>query len=123
MSSLVNLFQQGGWMMFVLLFVGVVIFIAQIVQLVLAKKVDFVPLLWAGLVCTLLLGLLGSLLGIVEAFQAVASASPDMKQTLLAAGISFSLATTTFSVLIALPQAFFTGIVASRVRSVRMSAG
>ena len=110
-------------MMFVLLFVGFVIFIAQIAQLVLAKKVDFVPLLWAGLVCTLLLGLLGSLMGIVEAFQAVASASPEMKQTMLAAGISFSLATTTFSVLIALPQAFFTGIVASRVRSVRMSAG
>lgn len=106
-------------MMFVLLLWGLFIFVAQIVQLVLVKKVDFTPLLWSGLFCTVLLGILGSMTGLSTAFQAVASAAPEAKQMLLASGQAVSIFTTTFSVLIAIPQAILTGVAATAVRMVR----
>jgi biopolymer transport protein ExbB/TolQ len=119
MTSPVTMFQHGGPIMFVLLLWALLVFVAQLAQFVLAKKVDFTPLLWSGLFCTVLLGMLGSMMGMSEAFGAVASASPEMKQVMLASGATVAMTSTMFSLLIAIPQAILTGIAATAVRMVR----
>jgi biopolymer transport protein ExbB/TolQ len=52
---------------------------------------------------TTLLGLLGTIQGIILAFDAVAYADPSQKQTLLAAGISVAMYTTAMGLAAAIP--------------------
>jgi biopolymer transport protein ExbB/TolQ len=50
-----------------------------------------------------LTGLLGTIQGLVQAFDAVADAPPELKQARLAAGIAVALHTTFFGLLVAVP--------------------
>ncbi|MFH1673941.1 MAG: MotA/TolQ/ExbB proton channel family protein [Pseudomonadota bacterium] len=50
-----------------------------------------------------LLGLLGTILGLIQAFQAVAHADATQKATMLAGGISMALNTTAFGLIVAIP--------------------
>lgn len=50
-----------------------------------------------------LLGLLGTIHGLVQSFSAVASAEPSQKAALLAGGISVALYTTAFGLIVAIP--------------------
>lgn len=106
-------------MIYVILLACIAHLLALLAQVVLAKKFDLVPLLWAGVLCTLLLGFLGSIMGIMQAFEAVVHASPEMKQTMMASGFSIAMYTTAAAVLAAIPQTLLTGIVASIVRNAR----
>jgi biopolymer transport protein ExbB/TolQ len=53
-------------------------------------------------VCTLL-GLLGTIAGLIQAFTAVGAADPSQRSSLLAAGISTALNATAFGLVIAIP--------------------
>ena len=57
-----------------------------------------------------LLGLLGTILGIIMAFDAVANVEPAMKQKVLTKGISVALYTTAFGLLVAIPSLLFYAI-------------
>ncbi len=50
-----------------------------------------------------LLGLLGTIIGLIEAFTAVAVADPSQKAVLLAKGISMAMNTTAFGLVVAIP--------------------
>lgn len=50
-----------------------------------------------------LLGLLGTIFGMIEAFEAVATVSADQRATALAKGISIAINTTGFGLLVAIP--------------------
>jgi len=50
-----------------------------------------------------MVGLLGTVMGLIVSFQAVAQADPSQKQTLLAAGISMAMHATALGLLIAIP--------------------
>jgi len=50
-----------------------------------------------------LLGLLGTIQGLIQAFQAVGSADPTQKASILAGGISIALYTTAFGLVVAIP--------------------
>lgn len=50
-----------------------------------------------------LLGLLGTIVGLIHAFQAVAGADPAQKAALLARGISMAMNTTAYGLLVAIP--------------------
>ncbi len=50
-----------------------------------------------------LLGLLGTIMGLIEAFEAVATAPPDQKSQLLTAAISVSMNTTGMGLIVAIP--------------------
>ncbi|MFQ5597576.1 MAG: MotA/TolQ/ExbB proton channel family protein [Nitrospiria bacterium] len=50
-----------------------------------------------------LLGLLGTIIGLIEAFTAVAVADPSQKAALLAKGISMAMNTTAFGLVVAIP--------------------
>ncbi len=50
-----------------------------------------------------LLGLLGTIVGLIQAFDAVATAPPDMKTMLLTKSISVAMNTTAFGLIVAIP--------------------
>jgi biopolymer transport protein ExbB/TolQ len=61
-----------------------------------------------------LMGLLGTIHGLILSFQAVASADPAMKQQLLAQGISVSMYTTALGLAVAIPAMVFFSFLTSR---------
>ncbi len=50
-----------------------------------------------------LLGLLGTIIGLIEAFTALKSATPDTRQELLSQGIALAMNTTAFGLIVAIP--------------------
>jgi len=50
-----------------------------------------------------LLGLLGTIIGLIEAFRALEDAEPENRQRLLAEGISLAMNTTAFGLIVAIP--------------------
>jgi biopolymer transport protein ExbB len=61
-----------------------------------------------------LLGLLGTIQGLILAFDAVARASAEMKQTLLAQGISVAMFTTAWGLMVAIPTMILQSIIQGR---------
>lgn len=61
-----------------------------------------------------LLGLLGTIHGLILSFQAVAAADPAMKQQLLAHGISVSMYTTALGLAVAIPAMVFFSFLTAR---------
>jgi biopolymer transport protein ExbB len=61
-----------------------------------------------------LLGLLGTIWGLIDAFNAVATAPPELKQTLLAGGISMAMYTTAGGLMVAIPILLIHAMVLSR---------
>ncbi|MEK2690717.1 MotA/TolQ/ExbB proton channel family protein [Bdellovibrio sp. GT3] len=61
-----------------------------------------------------LMGLLGTIHGLILSFQAVAAADPALKQQLLAQGISVSMYTTALGLAVAIPAMVFFSILTSR---------
>ena len=65
-----------------------------------------------------LLGLLGTIAGLIAAFSAVASADPSQKQQLLAQGISAAMYTTAFGLIVAIPTLFIYGFFSNKANSI-----
>lgn len=61
-----------------------------------------------------LMGLLGTIHGLILSFQAVAQADPSQKQALLAQGISVSMYTTALGLAVAIPAMVFYSLLVSR---------
>lgn len=61
-----------------------------------------------------LLGLLGTIQGLIQAFQAVGSADPTQKASILAGGISIALYTTAFGLVVAIPMLIAYSILQSK---------
>jgi len=89
----------------------------------LTKRMAFLPML--ANVATLS-GLLGTIVGLIEAFDAVANAPADQKQVMLAAGISKAMYTTAGGLVVAIPtlvgNAFLTAMVGGIMDEVDQSA-
>jgi biopolymer transport protein ExbB/TolQ len=79
------------------------------------KRTNYLPML--ANVATLT-GLLGTLQGLIQAFEAVAHASAEAKQTLLAAGISTAMFTTAAGLVVAIPILVLHGIVVAQTTKV-----
>ena len=65
-----------------------------------------------------LLGLLGTILGIIMAFDAVANVEPAMKQKVLTQGISVALYTTAFGLVVAIPSLLFYAILDNKTAKI-----
>jgi hypothetical protein len=116
----VVMFVEGGPFMFLILLSGLLHLVILVAQVALRKYADLLPLLLAATICTVLCGMLGSIMGFILTFQAMAMASAETKMALMANGVSVSMFTTTAALMVALPETFFTGVVASMVRTIRM---
>ncbi len=65
-----------------------------------------------------LLGLLGTILGLIDAFQALETATPDKRQEMLARGISLAMNTTAFGLIVAIPTLFAHMLLSSMSRKI-----
>jgi biopolymer transport protein ExbB/TolQ len=65
-----------------------------------------------------LLGLLGTIVGLIQAFTAVSVADPSQKAALLAKGISVAMNTTAFGLIVAVPLMLVYGFLQSRTNRV-----
>jgi biopolymer transport protein ExbB len=79
----------------------------------LQKRTSYLGM-WANVAT--LLGLLGTISGLVQAFKAVAAASPETKQTMLAAGISVAMYTTAFGLVVAIPIMICHSVIENRTK-------
>ena len=81
----------------------------------LAKRSSYLAML--GNVATLT-GLLGTIMGLIQAFAAVAKASAETKQTLLANGISVAMYTTAGGLIVAIPTIILHSIIMARTNKI-----
>ncbi len=65
-----------------------------------------------------LTGLLGTIQGLIMAFEAVAHASAETKQTLLASGISVAMFTTMSGLIVAVPTIILTSIITNKTTKI-----
>lgn len=65
-----------------------------------------------------LLGLLGTIFGLIAAFSSVAAASAAARQEALAAGISQAMYTTAFGISVAVPLLFFHHVLSKRMEKI-----
>ena len=77
----------------------------------LEKRTPYVAL--ASSIATLL-GLLGTIMGLIQAFTAVANANPAEKADLLSASISVAMNTTAFGLMVAIPLLVVHAVLASK---------
>ncbi len=77
----------------------------------LEKRTPYVAL--ASSIATLL-GLLGTIMGLIEAFTAVANANPAEKADLLSASISVAMNTTAFGLMVAIPLLVTTTVLTAK---------
>ncbi len=77
----------------------------------LEKRTSYVAL--ASSIATLL-GLLGTIMGLIQAFTAVANANPAEKADLLSASISVAMNTTAFGLMVAIPLLVTHAVLASK---------
>ncbi len=64
-----------------------------------------------------LLGLLGTIIGLIQSFQAVAAADSSQKAALLSAGISVAMNTTAFGLIVAIPCMVFHSLIQSKTNT------
>jgi biopolymer transport protein ExbB/TolQ len=64
-----------------------------------------------------LLGLLGTIVGLIQSFQAVAMADSSQKAALLSAGISVAMNTTAFGLIVAIPCMVFHSYIQAKTNS------
>lgn len=74
----------------------------------------FLPLINAMANVATLLGLLGTIIGLILAFDAVANVPAAQRAQALATGISVAMATTAFGLVVAIPTLFLHGILTSQ---------
>lgn len=65
-----------------------------------------------------LLGLLGTIIGLIEAFAALEKATPETRQKLLARGIALAMNTTAFGLIVAIPTLIFHMILSSMTKKI-----
>jgi len=65
-----------------------------------------------------LLGLLGTVVGLIATFEAVGAVESSQKQTLLSAGISTAMNTTAFGLLVAIPCMLVYGFLFNRINRI-----
>jgi len=65
-----------------------------------------------------LLGLLGTIIGLIQAFQAVANANPAEKADMLSASISVAMNTTAFGLMVAIPLLLLHSVLQSKTTEI-----
>lgn len=88
---------------------------ASVVLPPLSRRLNYLTML--ANTCTLL-GLLGTIFGLITAFSAVGASDPSQRGAFLAAGISEAMNTTAFGLLVAIPTLLIHGFLAGKVETI-----
>ncbi len=84
---------------------------------VVPKLQNRMPYLFTFANVATLMGLLGTIAGLIETFQAVGAVEASQKQVLLSAGISTALNATAFGLVVAIPCMLVYGFLSNRINS------
>jgi len=103
-------FADGGPFMFVILLLGIALTALTIVAFVRHKKSDWSPMLWGMLVALLLLGWMGTVMGMIQGFDALAYAAPDQRASLMAQMVAIAINTIALAVIMAFPLSIMIGV-------------
>jgi len=117
--QLTYMFAAGGPALYLILAAGLLHMVLVITAVVLAamRKFDLSPALWAMVLVIVLLGFNGAIFGQITGYSAIAHASPEMKQTLLASGISMALYSAELSLIVGIVAVGSTGIASTLARN------
>ena len=85
---------------------------------VLPKLQERLPFLFTFANVATLLGLLGTIVGLVNTFESVALVDASKKQQMLSAGISTAMNTTAFGLIVAIPCMFFYGFIQNKINRI-----
>jgi len=118
----VQMFFEGGFFMYVLLFLAGCNAVVMVAQVVWRRRWDLRPLIKGFLASIVATGVLGFVVGMMMCLRAVAQAAPDMKQVLVAQGLSVAMTTIAFALLLFMLEAVIAGVVGS-VRATVMVRG
>jgi hypothetical protein len=110
MNGVAGSFAEGGIFMYFVLLLGFGVLVMTIIQLILRNKTDMSPILWGLLAALVATGVLGTALGVGEAFRALSDAPPDHRSAMMAAGISMALNTATLALILSLPLSVLIGV-------------
>ncbi len=75
------------------------------------KIIKLVDTIFAASSTATMLGLLGTIFGLIQAFEAVAHAAPEQKSAMLASGIAIAMNTTGFGLIVAIPGTVLTVVI------------
>lgn len=78
----------------------------------------FLPALASFANIATLLGLLGTIIGLIDAFSALETAAPDKRQEMLSGGIAIAMNTTAFGLMVAIPTLCFHVVLAARATKI-----
>ena len=78
----------------------------------------FLPALSSLANIATLLGLLGTIIGLIDAFAALEGAAPDERQAKLSAGIAIAMNTTAFGLIVAIPTLSFHVVLSAQAKMI-----
>ncbi|MFH1434890.1 MAG: MotA/TolQ/ExbB proton channel family protein [Pseudomonadota bacterium] len=100
MQGIARAFAEGGiWMYFILLS-GLLGLAISALQFILVKKASLWPVIMGSVAGTIMLGVLGTVVGCIQGFGALAHAAPEQRAALMAQAASIALNTTAFAMLL-----------------------
>ena len=108
-----NAFKLGGWGMWPTLFFGVLLVAAAVLYAVKPEK-RFVPLMSAVGVMTLVSGLLGFIMGVINSFMHIGKVGPDERYVALI-GVAESLYNVVFAFIFVMLAAILAGVGVARL--------
>jgi len=118
MNPLSLLMDSGVWGLIICV-VGLLNLLIILVQIPLIRRVNLLPLAWAGVIAVVFCGMLGTVAGLMMGFDAMASASPDTKQMLMAAAASIAMSATALGLMIATVEVILVGMVSCFMGNLR----
>jgi hypothetical protein len=122
MQGIAQAFADGGPFMFVILLLGLGLVAMTIVQFVRVSRTNLVPLLWGLLVALLLTGALGTVMGVAQGFDALASAAPEARASMMAMVIAIAINTSALALLFAVPLSIAIGLASFLVKRAQRRA-
>ena len=103
MEELSRAYQEGGFMMPIIMFSGMTGLLLCIIQFGLLKKVNLLPIIFGCSAGIFLAGLFGSVMILIQGFSAIADASPDQIVRLMISIVKMAINPSVIAIL-------FTGI-------------
>ncbi len=119
MGQIVQAFNESAGLMHIVLVLGLALWASVVVQIRVRQKMNFTPLLWAGLATLLLVGLLCNCWAVIEMFMALDGLGQEERVNVISRGISTFMNVTSLATMMAIPACMGAGVASLLVRRTR----
>ncbi len=119
--SISDAFAAGGPWMWVITLWGIVFFALLAVQYTKRKKVDFTPILWGLLASLVLIGPIGTTLGLNQAGYAIRLVPHEAQVEAMILAFAIAIYTTILSSILSFLGAILLGVVSYKIKAIKKS--